>query len=54
MRCGKSDESIVVMKSRPMKAGNSLEGKTEMTRGEVHGRAVVPKASCLCEGRKSE
>ncbi len=32
MRCGVSDEPIVVMKSRPMKPGNGVEDKTEMTR----------------------
>lgn len=26
-----ADESVVAMKPRPMKAGNSLEGKTEVT-----------------------
>jgi hypothetical protein len=30
MRCEVADESVVVMKSRPVKAGNSLEGKTGM------------------------
>jgi hypothetical protein len=30
-RCEESDESIVVIKSLPVKAGNSLEDKTEMT-----------------------
>ena len=32
MRCEVADESVVVMKSRPVKAGNSLEGKTGTTR----------------------
>jgi hypothetical protein len=27
--CWESDESVVVINSQPMKAGNSLEGKTE-------------------------
>ena len=31
MWCWEADESVVVIKSQPMKAGNSLEGKTEMT-----------------------
>ena len=31
MRCKVADESVVVLKSRPVKAGNSLEGKTGMT-----------------------
>jgi len=32
MRCEVADESVVVMKSRPVKAGNSLEDKTGTTR----------------------
>ncbi len=31
MHCRMADESVVVIKFRPMKAGNSLEDKTEMT-----------------------
>ncbi len=31
MQCEVADESVVVMKSRPVKAGNRLEGKTGMT-----------------------
>jgi len=31
-QCEVADESVVVMKSRPVKAGNSLEGKTGTTR----------------------
>ena len=31
MWCEVADDSVVVMKSRPMKAGNSLEDKTGMT-----------------------
>ena len=31
MRCEVADDSVVVMKSRPVKAGNRLEGKTGMT-----------------------
>ena len=31
MRCEVTDDSVVVMKSRPVKAGNSLEGKTGTT-----------------------
>jgi len=30
IRCEVSDDSIVVLKSRPVKAGNLLEGKTGM------------------------
>ena len=52
MRCEVADESVVVMKSRPVKAGNSLEGKTGMTRRLVDGVRCEPKASAECEGRK--
>jgi hypothetical protein len=52
MRCEVADESVVVMKSRPEKAGNSLEGKTGMTRRLVDGGRYVPKAVAECEGRK--
>ena len=31
MRCEVADDSVVVMKSRPVKAGNSLEDKTGTT-----------------------
>jgi hypothetical protein len=41
-----------VMKSRPVKAGNSLEGKTVMTRRLVDGGRCEPKAAAECEGRK--
>lgn len=37
-----ADEAVVVMKFRPEKPGNSVEGKTGMTRGggsRVSGRA---------------
>ena len=44
MRCEKSDESIVVMKSRPMKAGNRLEDKTGTTGGLFAG-------ACICQKR---
>jgi hypothetical protein len=51
MRCEVADESVVVMKSRPVKAGNSLEGKTGMTRRLVDGGRCEPKAAAECEGR---
>jgi hypothetical protein len=51
-RCKVADESVVVMKSRPEKAGNSLEEKTGTTRGLVRGGRQVPKALTWCEGRK--
>lgn len=31
MPCRMADESVVVIKFRPMKTGNSMEGKTETT-----------------------
>jgi hypothetical protein len=52
MRCEVADESVVVMKSRPEKAGNSLEGKTGTIRRFVGGGRCVPKAATECEGRK--
>jgi hypothetical protein len=52
MRCEVADESVVVMKSRPVKAGNSLEGKTGMIRRLVDGGRCEPKASAEREGRK--
>ena len=51
-RCEVADESVVVTKSRPEKAGNSLEEKTGTTRGLVRGGRQKPKALTLCEGRK--
>ena len=52
MRCEVADESVVVMKSRPEKAGNSLEGKTGMIRRLVDEVRCEPKAAAECEGRK--
>ena len=52
MRCEVADESVVVMKSRPVKAGNSLEGKTGMIRCLVNGGRCEPKAIAECEGLK--
>jgi hypothetical protein len=52
MRCEVADESVVVMKSRPVKAGNRLEGKTGMTRRMIDGGRCEPKAVAECEGRK--
>jgi hypothetical protein len=52
MRCEVADESVVVMKSRPVKAGNSLEGKTGTTRRLVGGGRCVSNAAAVCEGRK--
>ena len=30
MWCGVADDSVVVIKTQPVKAGNSVEGKTEL------------------------
>jgi len=38
MGCEVTDEPVVVRKSRPMKPGNSVEGKTGMTGGLVRRR----------------
>ena len=35
MRCEVADESVVVMKFRPVKPGNSVEDKTQKTRKET-------------------
>ena len=47
-----ADDSVVVKKSRPEKAGNRLEGKTGMTRSVDCGGWYKPKAVSECEGRK--
>ena len=47
-----AEDSVVVKKSRPEKAGNRLEGKTGTTHGVVHGDWYMPKAVSECEGRK--
>lgn len=39
-RCKVADDSVVVMKFRPVKAGNSVEGKTGMT-GRLVRRELV-------------
>ncbi len=48
-----ADESVVVMKSRPVKAGNRLEGKTGMIL-HIGGcrKQVCAKSHICCEGRK--
>jgi|MDSY01.1.fsa_nt_gb hypothetical protein len=52
MQCGVSDEPIVVMKTRPMKPGNGVEEKTELTRWLLTWGLSLPKASITCEGVK--
>ena len=52
MRCEVADDPVVVMKSRPMKAGNGVEGKTGTNLGEIRGDRHRPKAAPRCEGVK--
>jgi hypothetical protein len=48
MRCEVADESVVVMKSRPEKAGNSLEEKIGMTCSTLSaGDSRRQKPCCL-------
>ena len=52
MRCEVADEPVVVMKSRPVKPGNGVEDKTEMTRRRLAWRSAGSKALRACEGVK--
>ena len=52
MRCEVADEPVVVKKSRPVKPGNSVEDKTEMTRWLVHLGVSMAKSLTTCEGVK--
>jgi len=52
MQCKVADDPVVVMKSRPMKASNGVEGKTGMNLGEIRGGRRRPKAASGCEGVK--
>jgi hypothetical protein len=47
-----ADDSVVVKKSWPEKAGNRLEEKTGTTHSVVCGGWCKPKAASECEGRK--
>ena len=49
-RCKVADESVVVIKFRPMKAGNRLEGKTGMTNSGVCWGCCEPKATSVAKG----
>jgi hypothetical protein len=50
--CEVADEPVVVMKFRPVKPGNSVEGKTgTMMSGGLVNR-VSPKVASWCEGAK--
>ena len=50
MRCEVADESVVVMKFRPVKPGNSVEGKTGMTCSLVWGNWLLSKAWSVAKG----
>ena len=50
MRCKVADEPVVVKKSRPVKPGNGVEEKTEMTRWLLTWRLSLPKARQLVKG----
>lgn len=53
MVCEVADESVVVKKFRPVKAGNRVEGKTGMTAvGDAVGNRS-PKVADWREGMKS-
>ena len=52
MRCEVADEPVVVMKSRPVKPGNGVEDKTEMTRWRLAWGPTGSKALMACEGVK--
>ena len=50
MRCEVADDPVVVSKPRPVKAGNSLEGKTVVTSRSIAAGGVVPKAGVVAKG----
>jgi hypothetical protein len=49
-RCEVADDSVVVMKFRPAKAGDSVEDKTGTTHGLVRGGRCKPKAALSAKG----
>jgi hypothetical protein len=49
-RCEVADDPVVVMKFRPVKAGNSVEGKTGTTRFLMSGGCYAPKAIAVAKG----
>lgn len=51
--CEVADEAVVVRKFRPVKPGNSVEGKTGTTAGGGSAGRTGSKALVGCEGRKS-
>ena len=50
--CEVADEPVVVMKSRPMNAGNRREDKTEMMASGGLVRLIASKVRSGCEGVK--
>jgi len=52
MPCRVADEPVVVMKFPPMKPGNGVEDKTEMTCGQVRRGRRRAKSIGGCEGVK--
>jgi len=50
MWCEVADDPVVVSKSRPVKAGNSLEDKTAMMSDGVPASVGWPKASVIAKG----
>lgn len=48
--CEVADEPVVVMKFRPMKAGNSVEGKTETMASLVLSTIIVQKQMVDAKG----
>ena len=47
-RCEVTDDSVVVLKSRPVKAGNRLEDKTGMTCGLQSIVLACHRCDCIC------
>lgn len=50
MWCKVADDSVVVNKSQPMKAGNGVEVKTEMTSHLLTGGSNSQKHYCHAKG----
>lgn len=50
MRCEVADDPVVVMKSRPVKPGNGVEGKTKTTRWSLPGGRARQKRHGLRRG----
>jgi hypothetical protein len=52
MRCEVAEDSVVVLKSRPVKPGNGVEEKTRTTHGLFMGAVGDAKSAGGCEGMK--